>query len=94
MDNIVLISINKDELSSLIKDAVHLELSQREEKKLLNFKETCEFLGISASALNQWKAQSKIPYKKLGKRVFFDRKEVMQSLKDSNYKKMRELKND
>ena len=91
MDNIILISIDKDELSSIIKSAIHVELSQKKEKELMNFKETYEFLNISPSTLNKWKSESKIPFKKLGKRIFFSRADVMQSLEDSNYHKLKEL---
>lgn len=93
-ENIVLFSINKDELSSIIKDAVHLELSQIKEKDLMNFNETCEFLGISVSTLNAWKAQDRVPYKRLGKRIFFKRSDVMLALKDSKYKKLEQIKRD
>ena len=90
-ENIILFSLSKDELRKLIQDAVREELNLKKQKELLSFKETCELLGISASCLNQWKAQSKIPFKKLGKRIFFSRSEILGALKESNYSKLREL---
>ncbi len=89
MNNIVLISIPIDELKNLIKDAVHQEFSQKKEKEILNFKQTYELLQISPSTLNQWKAENKIPFKKLGKRVFFSRSDVLAALKESNYQKLK-----
>jgi predicted DNA-binding transcriptional regulator AlpA len=92
MDNVVLISIPQDKLKDLIREAVREELSYKKEKELLNFKETCEFLGISSSCLNKWKAENQIPYKRLGKRIFFKRDEIIHALKDSGYSKLKELK--
>ena len=80
MNNIVLISLSEEQLRTIIKDAIHEELSQKKEKELLNFKEACEFLGISPSALNKWKSENKIPFKRLGKRIFFNRQDIMISL--------------
>ncbi|MBK8945383.1 MAG: helix-turn-helix domain-containing protein [Ignavibacteriae bacterium] len=85
----VLIEI--DQLYAIIKQAI-LEVIKKkdnedQQKEILNFKETCEFLGIHPSTLNKWKAQNKIPYKRLGKRIFFCRKEIIDTLKKSNYQK-------
>ncbi len=91
MNSQVFISMTKEELESIIKDAVTQALEIKQEKELLNFKETCEFLGCSSSALNKWKSENKIPYKKLGKRVFFHRQEIIEALKESNYHKLREI---
>jgi len=92
-EKIILMSISSDQLENLIRDAVRSELSKQKEKELMNFNETIQFLGISRSTLNNWKAESKIPYRKLGKRIFFCRDEVLSSLKEAgNYKRMKELK--
>jgi len=92
MNNIVLISLSEEQLRTIIKDAIHEELSQKKEKELLNFKEACEFLGISPSALNKWKSENKIPFKRLGKRIFFNRQDIMISLEESNYSKLKQIK--
>jgi len=89
--NIVLFSLSVDELNNLIQKAVHEGLKEKTQKELLNFKEACEFLGISSSALNTWKRQNRIPYKKLGKRIMFSREELLKALKDSKYSKINEL---
>jgi len=91
MDNIVLISIGKEELQELVRSAVKSELRNKQQKQLMNFKETREYLGISTSTLNKWKSTDKIPFKRLGKRIFFNRADVLQALKDSNYSKLRGL---
>ena len=84
-------SISQDDLRSLIKQAVHEELSLKQEKELMNFTETKEFLGVSVSCLNAWKRSGKIPFKRMGKRIFFHKREIMEALKESNYLKLKQL---
>jgi len=90
-----LVVIEIDHLYSIIKQAVNEVVIKKEEseltKDLLNFKETCEYLGIHPSTLNKWKAQNKIPYKRLGKRIFFERQKILNSLQDSNFEKYKEI---
>ncbi|MAT59464.1 MAG: hypothetical protein CMF23_15945 [Ignavibacteriae bacterium] len=87
--------IEIDQLYILIKKAVSEIVSEmvrpEQTKDLLNFKETCEYLGIHPSTLNKWKAENKIPFKRLGKRIFFERLEILNSLKDSDYNKFKKL---
>ena len=92
-----IVIISPYELQELIRTAIREEISaaveHKKDKTLLNAKQLCEFLGIHISTLNTWKVDGKIPFKRLGKRIFFDRKEVLSSLKeDGTYKKMNELK--
>jgi hypothetical protein len=63
-EQLIFISLSKDELQNMITDAVKQALETQKEKKLLSFKETCNFLGCSPSALNKWKSENRIPYKK------------------------------
>jgi excisionase family DNA binding protein len=91
-NNIVLISLTSDQLKSLIRDTLLEVLSAKKEKELMSFKECCEFLGCSASALNKWKSENILPYRKMGKRVMFHREEILTAMKESNYKKFQELK--
>jgi excisionase family DNA binding protein len=93
MNDIVLISISQEELHKIIREAVREELNCKKEKEFLSFRETCDYLGISSSALNKWKSENRVPYKKLGKRIFFSRQELLDTLKESNYSKLQELKN-
>ena len=88
MENGIVV-IETDHLIELIKSAVQDAIEKKEQNKnlkdLLNFKETCDYLGIHPSTLNKWKAENKIPYKRLGKRILFNKEDIMNSLKDSNY---------
>ena len=90
-----LVVIEIEHLYSLIKQAISEVVIKKEEseliKELLNFKETCEYLGIHPSTLNKWKAENKIPYKRLGKRIFFQRREILDSLKESDYQKFKQI---
>jgi excisionase family DNA binding protein len=91
-----LVVVETDQLYLIIKQAVKEVLLEKEEnknyKELMNFNETCDFLGIHPSTLNKWKAENKIPYKRLGKRIFFSRKDVLNSLKESSYQKFKDIK--
>jgi len=95
MNSQILISMTVEELQELIKTSVKQCLNEanqkKQEKELLSFKETCEYLGCSRSALNSWKAAGKIPYKRMGKRVFFSKSEVTEAMKESNYAKLQSL---
>jgi excisionase family DNA binding protein len=95
-DRMFLMPFSPEEFQSLIREVIKEELSiasSMKNEKLMNANQLCEFLGIHISTLNTWKAEGKIPFKRLGKRIFFDRKEVLSSLKEAGtYKKMNELK--
>ena len=79
MENGIVV-IETDHLIELIKSAVQDAIEKKEQNKnlkdLLNFKETCDYLGIHPSTLNKWKAENKIPYKRLGKRILFNKVSV------------------
>ena len=85
---ILLLSISLEDLKEIIREVIREELNPKDEKELLNFKETCEFLGCSASTLNRWKAEGKVPYRKMGKRVFFLKSELLSSLNKSIFHKI------
>ena len=59
MENRIVV-VETDQLIELIKSAINEVLEKKEQNKnlknLLNFKETCDFLGIHPSTLNKWKA--------------------------------------
>ena len=94
MENKIIV-IDPDQLMKFIKSAVaevlHENREIKDQQNIMNFSETCEYLGIHPSTLNKWKAENKIPFKRLGKRIFFSREEVLNSLKDSNYQKFKKL---
>lgn len=91
-DDIILISIRKAEFQLLIREAVKSELLKKNEKKLLTGKELCKYLDISLSSLNNYKASGKLPYRRLGKKIFFDLDEVIEAMEESGYNKLKNLK--
>lgn len=91
-EQLIFFSLSRDELKEIIKDSIREEMDHKKEKELLTFKETCKLLNVSASCLNQWKASNKIPFKKMGKRIYFNKQELMESLKDSSYFQLKGLK--
>ncbi len=92
-EKIILISISKEELKELIHEAVAQAVNAKKEKELLTFRETLELLGISASCLNNWKSKGMIPYRRLGKRIFFNTKDVLAALKeDPHYSRMKAIR--
>lgn len=94
MENKIIV-VDQDQLMNMIKSVVAEAMKEskavEDQSKIMNFKETCSLLGIHSSTLNKWKAANKIPFKRLGKRIFFNREEVLKSLQDSNYKKYMEI---
>ncbi len=91
-----IIFLSSAELEKIVRDAVKSALAEvrakEKEKELMNFREAKEFLGISASTLNKWKAENKIPYRRLGKRIFFKKDEIIKALENSDYYKLKQLK--
>lgn len=93
-DPVLMYPFSKSELQETIKIAVAevLQNDRKKEKDLINADQLIDWLGISLSTLNVWKRDNKIPYKRLGKRIFFSRSEVLEALKESNYQRLKELK--
>lgn len=84
MDKVILISISKDELSQLIKNAVKdgvpVDENKSPESKLLKILELCEILKVSKATIHKWKKEGRIPFRRVSNRVFFDLHDVLASL--------------
>ncbi|MCH8942074.1 MAG: hypothetical protein IIA48_06520 [Bacteroidetes bacterium] len=93
-NKIVLFPISIDELEDLIRKIISAEINKKKVEDLMDFKQTCVFLRISTSTLNVWKAKDMVPFRRLGKRIYFSRTEILQVLKNSNYARIKELIND
>ena len=84
-----------DGLKDLISNAVEKGIAGQHHKELMTFNETMELLDCSPSALNKWKSEGKIPYRRLKgtKRIYFLRSEIIAALEEAgNSKRFRELK--
>ena len=66
--------------------------SPQKEKELLTTKELLAWLVISVSCLNAWKRENRIPYSRLGRKIYYKKSEVLSALEKSNYAKLQSLK--
>ena len=94
-----MITIDQNALSDCIRDAVREEmklylakvdktigLPQQQPASLLTKKEMAEELDISLVSLTEWMKQGRIPYKQMGKRIYFNKEEVFTSMSTFNSK--------
>jgi excisionase family DNA binding protein len=94
-DKTFLIPLTEEELKELIKSSFREVIDENEpnkqRKELLTFKEVTSLLGVSASTLNNWKRDGKIPFHRIGGRILFKYAEIVESLKNSGNTKLRKL---
>jgi len=94
-----MILLDKDALQKCIKDAIREELNhfgdirkgvttqqEKPTEKLLTKKEMAEELDISLVSLTDWMKQGRLPYLRMGKRVYFKKDEVLASMKNFHHK--------
>ncbi len=90
-----LIPLTEEELKELIKssfqEVIEENKSMKRNKELLTFKEVTSLLGISASTLNNWKRNGKIPFHRIGGRILFKYNEIVESLENSGNTRLRNL---
>ena len=90
-----LIPLTEEELKELIKSSLQEVIAENEtnkqRKELLTFKEVTSLLGISASTLNNWKRDGKIPFHRIGGRILFKYAEIVKSLENSGNTRIRNL---
>ncbi len=90
-----LIPLTEEELKELIKSSLREVVTENEtnkqRKELLTFKEVISLLGISASTLNNWKRDGKIPFHRIGGRILFKYAEIIKSLENSGNTRIRSL---
>lgn len=87
MEKVLFISISLNELEVLIQKAVNsaspsLNSLQHisEEIELLDSNQTARLLHISKVTLHTWKLAGRIPYYRIGSRIRFKKKEVIEAL--------------
>lgn len=52
--------------------------------RFLNFKQACEFLNMSKSQLRKFVFEKKIPNRKYGKKLMFDKKDLLEWVERSS----------
>lgn len=83
-------SINSNELQQIISDVVrdvlktefqsiHTE-STKETETLLKTNEIADLLQVSPLTIKLWKRDGKIPYRKIGRLIYYDKNDVLNSV--------------
>lgn len=95
MQQIQLIQISPEQLSTLISEAVsqavqtlstelQIAISKPHEKEVMTRIEVSEFLNVSLVAIHDWTKSGILKRYKLGRRSYYNRSEIMQTLYNSN----------
>jgi excisionase family DNA binding protein len=90
MEDIILKQMNAEELEAMIRRIVRSETqalqtpAKEKDEKLLSAKEVCELLRITKPTLHNWKKSDKIPFHRIGHRIYFKKSEVMNALQSSS----------
>lgn len=81
---ISLLNITKDDLFELMVEAAQVAKQtqpQTEQKTLLSRSETAELLQVNLATIHRWTVSGKLNAKGIGGRVYYDREEVLNSVK-------------
>jgi len=81
----------KEEFQLIIADIRKTTLTSEKQvsEKLLTKKEMADELDISLVSLTEWMKQGRVPYMRLGKRIYFKKQEVINSMANFHHKKNR-----
>lgn len=93
----MIIQLTTEELQSIINKSVKQALKEHqetqvntteknEEKDLLNVKEAAELLDLTIPTIYSKVSRGQLPFKKNAKRLYFSRKELLESLNDKKKK--------
>lgn len=87
MAGILFSSLEWDEIKELIRVTVdeatrNIGLKDQDDsERLLKIEEVSEIFGVSINTVHDWKKKGKIPFYRIGSRIFFKRSEIIRSLK-------------
>ena len=88
MSNLILHSLQADELKALIKDSLKEALEEKtnpqqpdKEDQLIKLSEACKLLKVSAVTIHTWKRAGLIPFYRISNKIYFKKDELIQSLK-------------
>ena len=71
-----------NELKLFLKD------STKEQEPLLKIEEACQLLKVSKVTIHKWKKQNKIQSYRIGRKIYFKKSELLNSLNSFNFKKL------
>jgi len=97
MENIVLISISKMELESLIENSVRKVLNEltidnlKEGDVILSVEEVAQLLRVSVPTIYHYTSGRLIPFFKKGKRLYFSKDAIKEWVKKGKVKTMDEI---
>ncbi len=97
MENIVLISISKNELESLIEKSVRRVLRESPTDKInqgdvmLSIKEASQLLKVAVPTIYHYTSVRSIPFFKRGKRLYFSKDALMEWVKEGKVKTVAEI---
>lgn len=88
LEQIILFPISLDDLEHLIRECIQRELEEWkgvrpvEEDRVIDSKELCAECGISLPTLIKYRREGVIPFFRVGNRVRFNRRDVIEALVD------------
>lgn len=83
MEEIIVIGITVQELRDLIYRCVqesiqeHLKMEPKEDDSLLIVDEVAKYLGVSKVTIHVWEKEGKLPFHRMGRRVYFKKSEIL-----------------
>lgn len=97
MDKVVLISIPETTLKNIVRQAIEEALESQlqnasNQKTVFNFKEACEYIGISTSYGYKLTSKGQIPFSKRCGKNYFDKEELDDWLLSDKVKDRKQIK--
>jgi len=83
MEEIIMIKMSYQQLKDLIRSCIqeylqeHLKQAPPEDNTLLKIDAIADYLGVSKVTIHSWKKQGKIPFHRMGRRVYFKKSEIL-----------------
>lgn len=88
MSKIIMTTIEKEELKSIVSDALSEVLknsftvqSEKKEDRFIKIGDVAKLLNVSIVTIHTWKKEGKIPFYRISNKVFFKESEIFESLK-------------
>ena len=78
----------KAELKTFLKDSI------KEEEPLLTIEEACELFKVSKVTIHKWKKANKIQSYRIGRKIYFKKSELLNSLNSLTQKKFNNGRHD
>lgn len=83
-----LLTISRDELKILIRDAIlenkelfrFTEIKNEKTERFFSIFDLCKLLGVTRPTIDDWRKSGKLKFRRLGGRVYFLESEVLEAL--------------